>query len=81
MTLSSTEFEIRALVVRGRARYLSVKEILHNIESLHVSGEETFCSVARNWSSKCFKIVNYVACIIIAHSSTLSTYLYDIFIV
>ena len=40
MTLPS---RLRALAVRGRARYLSVTEALYNIESLRVSGEETFC--------------------------------------
>ena len=40
---SSTLFEIRALAVRDWACYLSVTETLHNIESLRVNGEETFC--------------------------------------
>ena len=40
-----TIFEIRALAVRGRARYLSVTEAPHNIESLRVRGEETFVSL------------------------------------
>ena len=31
------------LAVWGRARYLSITEALHNIESLRVSGGETFC--------------------------------------
>ena len=35
--------EIRALVVLGRARYLSVTEAHHNIGSLRLSGKETFC--------------------------------------
>ena len=35
--------EIRALVVWGRACYFSVTKAPHNIESLRVSGEETFC--------------------------------------
>ena len=39
---SDTRFEIRALAVWSRARYLSVIEVSHNIESLWVSGEETF---------------------------------------
>ena len=38
-----TGFEIRALTVWGRARYLSVTEAPHNIQSLSVSREETFC--------------------------------------
>ena len=38
-----TWFEIWALVVWGRAHYLSVTEALHNIKSSRVSGEETFC--------------------------------------
>ena len=37
-----TVYEIRALTAWGRARYLSVTEVPHNIESLQVSGEETF---------------------------------------
>ena len=36
-----TKFEIWALAVWCRARYLSVTEALHNIYSLRVSGEET----------------------------------------
>ena len=40
---ADTRFEIRALAVRGRARYLSVTEVSHTIESSRVSGEETFC--------------------------------------
>ena len=36
-------FEIRALAFWCRARYLSVTEAPHNIESLQVSEEETFC--------------------------------------
>ena len=40
---SDTEFEIRALVVWSRARYLSVTEAPNNTESLRVSEEETFC--------------------------------------
>ena len=39
----NTRFKIRALAAWGRARYLSVTEVPHNIESLRVSGEETFC--------------------------------------
>ena len=35
-----TGFEIRALAVRGRARYLSVTEAPHNIESLRVTGKQ-----------------------------------------
>ena len=38
-----TKFEIRALAGGGRARYLSITETPHNIKSLWVSGEETFC--------------------------------------
>ena len=34
---------ILALVVWGRVRYFSVTEAPYNIESLWVSGEETFC--------------------------------------
>ena len=48
------EFEIRALAVWGRARYLSVTEADHNIETKHVSGEETFhfCEAWRpEWGS------------------------------
>ena len=42
MTLTpDTGFEIRTLAVSGRARYFSVTETLHNIESLRVSGEGT----------------------------------------
>ena len=37
-----TGFEIRALAVWGRARYLSVTEAPHNTDFLHVDGEETF---------------------------------------
>ena len=37
-----TWFEIRALAVWGRARYLSVTEAPHNIESVRLSGKETF---------------------------------------
>ena len=36
-----TGFEIRALAVWGRARYLSVTEAPHNTEFFHVGGEET----------------------------------------
>ena len=39
-------FEIRALAVWGRARYLSATEALHNIESIRVGGEETFIFVS-----------------------------------
>ena len=38
-----TGLEIWALAVWGRARYLSVTEAPHNIESLQMSGEGTFC--------------------------------------
>ena len=38
-----TGFEIRALAVWGRARYLSVTEAPHNTKLSHVDGEETFC--------------------------------------
>ena len=38
-----TGFEIRALAVSDRARYLSVTEASHNIESVRMSREETFC--------------------------------------
>ena len=38
-----TGFEIWALIVWSRARYLSVTEAPHNIESSRVSGKETFC--------------------------------------
>ena len=40
---SDTRFKTRALVVWARARYLSITEAVRNIESLRVSGEETFC--------------------------------------
>ena len=40
MTLP-TEFEIQALAVLGRARYLSVTGATHNIQSSRVSGDET----------------------------------------
>ena len=40
-----TGFEIRALVVWGRAPYLSVTGVSHNIESIRVSGEEFFFSL------------------------------------
>ena len=44
MTLpSDTGFEIWALAVWGRGRYLSVTEALQNNKSSQVSGEETFC--------------------------------------
>ena len=45
MTLAppDTGFEIRTPAVWGQVRYLSVTEVPHNIESLWVSGEETFC--------------------------------------
>ena len=35
--------EIKALALWGRVRYLSFTEVLHNMESSRVSGEETFC--------------------------------------
>ena len=38
-----TGFEIWTSSVWGRTRYLSVTEAPHNIKSLRVSGEETFC--------------------------------------
>ena len=38
-----TGFGIRTLAVWDRARYISVTEVPHNIESSRVSGEETFC--------------------------------------
>ena len=41
--LPDTWFEIRALAVWSRARYLSVTEAPHNIKSLRVGGEEIFC--------------------------------------
>ena len=37
---SDTWFEIRALVVWGRARYLSVTEVPHNIETLQLAGKK-----------------------------------------
>ena len=37
-------FEIRALAVCGRSRYLSVTEVPHNIESLRVSEKKHFVS-------------------------------------
>ena len=39
------EFNIRALVVWGRARYLSVTEASPNTESLRVSGGKTFFEI------------------------------------
>ena len=50
MTLPSRN-KIRTLAVWGRTRYLSVTEALHNIESLRVSGEETF-SFFETWRSE-----------------------------
>ena len=47
-----TEFEIRVLAFWGRARYLSVTEAPHNIESLRVSREETFCFF-ETWRPEC----------------------------
>ena len=47
-----TGCEIRALAVWGRARYLSVAETPHNVDSLRVSGVEFFCffeSTCRGW--------------------------------
>ena len=38
-----TGFKIRAMAVWDRARYLSVTEASHNIESLRVSRKETYC--------------------------------------
>ena len=43
-----TGIEIRALSVLGRARYLSVTEAPLNVESLRVSGKETWRS---EWGS------------------------------
>ena len=44
MTLPSRKkLEIQALAVLGRARYRSVREASHNIESVRVSYEKTFC--------------------------------------
>ena len=37
-----TGSEIRALMVPAQARYLSVKEVPHNIESVRVSEEEIY---------------------------------------
>ena len=42
---SDTGFEIRPLVVLGLARFFSVTEVPHNIESLRVSGEFFFVSL------------------------------------
>ena len=39
---ADTGFEIRAMVVPAQARYLSVKEAPHTIESLRVSVEEIY---------------------------------------
>ena len=36
-------FDIKAQAIWGRARYLSVIEASHNIESLGMSREQTFC--------------------------------------
>ena len=50
----NTGFEIRVLAVWGRARYLSVTEASHNIESLRMSGE-FFCFFKTwrpEWGSK-----------------------------
>ena len=47
-----TGFEIRALAVLGRARYPSVTEAPHNIESLRMSKGETFC-LFETWRSEC----------------------------
>ena len=40
-----TGFEIQALAAWGRARYLSVTEVPHNVDFLRVSGKETFVSL------------------------------------
>ena len=45
------EFEIRVLTVWGRARYLSVTDAPHNIESLRINREETFCFF-KTWMSE-----------------------------
>ena len=50
--IPDTGFEIRALAVWGRARYLSVTEAPHNIESLGVKGEETFYTTFQAMDSK-----------------------------
>ena len=46
------EFEIRAPAVRDWARYLWVTVAPHNIKSLRVSGEETFC-LFETWRPEC----------------------------
>ena len=46
-----TGFQIRALAVCGRARYLSVTVAPHNIEPLRVSEEEIFCFPDTEWGS------------------------------
>ena len=40
---ADTGFEIRALAVRGRARYLSVTEALHKTEFYEWMGKKPFC--------------------------------------
>ena len=50
-----TGFEIRALAVWGRARYLSATEAPHNIEFLRVSGGATFCFFATWRPEWCWK--------------------------
>ena len=46
-----TGFEIRALAVWGRARYISVMEVSNSINSLRVSREEILCFF-ENWRSE-----------------------------
>ena len=45
---TDTGFEMRALAVWRRARYLSVTEALYNTEYLGASREETFCFQSEN---------------------------------
>ena len=47
-----TGFEIRALAVWDRARYLSVTEAPYNIASLWVNGKETFCLFLGNLKAR-----------------------------
>ena len=57
-----TGFEIRALAVRCRARYLTVIEAPHNLEYLRVSGEETFCFFETRRNLCCIVVGNLVRC-------------------
>ena len=48
---SDTRFEIRALAVWGRTRYLSVTEAPHNIQSHEWAGKKHFISLKPEWCS------------------------------